>query len=71
VRPQSAFAGSDRQGRGRLIAALRRGPVSEDVLATACGWPDDRQRAERITAALVSEGFAEWVGDMRPALRLR
>ena len=26
-RPQSAFAGSDRQGRGRLLDALRRGPV--------------------------------------------
>jgi A/G-specific adenine glycosylase len=71
ARPQSAFAGSDRQGRGRLIAALRRGPVSRDGLASACGWPDDRQRAERITAALVAEGFAEWAGGRRPTLRLR
>jgi A/G-specific adenine glycosylase len=71
VRPQSAFAGSDRQGRGRLVAALRLGPVSKEGLASTCGWPDDRERAERITAALVSEGFAEWVEGRRPGLRLR
>jgi A/G-specific adenine glycosylase len=71
ARPQSTFAGSDRQGRGRLIAALRQGPVSPERLAIACGWPDDGHRAERITAALVAEGFAEWAGDRRPALRLR
>jgi A/G-specific adenine glycosylase len=27
-RPQSPFVGSDRQGRGRLVRALGRGPVS-------------------------------------------
>ena len=30
------------------------------MLASACGWPDDPARAQRITAALVDEGFAEW-----------
>jgi A/G-specific adenine glycosylase len=71
VRPQAPFAGSDRQGRGRLVQALRQGPVSGEMLAAACGWPDDVPRAERITAALVAEGFAEW-GDGRSAmLRLR
>jgi A/G-specific adenine glycosylase len=69
VRPQSRFEGSDRQGRGRLIDALRTGAVAQANLAAACGWPDDPSRAERIGAALVAEGFAEWSG--RPkALRL-
>jgi A/G-specific adenine glycosylase len=71
VRPQSAFAGSDRQGRGRLLHALRQGAVTRFALAAACGWPDDPMRAERITAALVTEGFAEWDDGPPPALQLR
>jgi A/G-specific adenine glycosylase len=71
ARPQSRFAGSDRQGRGRLIDALRRGAVTPEGLATACGWPDDRARAERITAALVAEGFATWSTGAAPILSLR
>jgi A/G-specific adenine glycosylase len=55
---QSAFAGSDRQGRGRLVAALRAGPVPRRRLAAACGWPDDAGRARRVANALVSEGLA-------------
>jgi A/G-specific adenine glycosylase len=71
VRPQAPFAGSDRQGRGRLVQALRHGAVSEEMLASACGWPDDDPRAERITVALVAEGFAEWDDGRPPMLRLR
>jgi A/G-specific adenine glycosylase len=54
--PQSRFEGSDRQGRGRLVDALRRGPV--DDVARAAGWPDDPQRAERVAATLVADGLA-------------
>ena len=57
-RRQATFAGSDRQGRGRLLEALRRGTISEDGLAQACGWPDDPARAGRTAGALVAEGFA-------------
>ena len=71
ARAQSAFAGSDRQGRGRLLDALRRGGVTPPALAGACGWPDDPARAERIAAALVIEGFARWSGGADPFLRLR
>jgi A/G-specific adenine glycosylase len=71
VRPQSKFAGSDRQGRGRLLDALRVGPVAESALAASCGWPEDAERAARIAQALVSEGFAEWVKSKPPTLRLR
>jgi A/G-specific adenine glycosylase len=55
---QSAFVGSDRQGRGRLVAALRAGPVSPRHLPAACGWPEDAVRARRVADALVSEGLA-------------
>lgn len=56
-RTQSRFAGSDRQGRGRLLAALRQGPVAEGALADAMGWTGDAVRAERVCAGLVREGL--------------
>ncbi len=55
---QSVFAGSDRQGRGRLVAALRLGPVRLDYLAHTAGWPADPDRARRMADALVAEGLA-------------
>lgn len=58
-RMQSSFAGSDRQGRGRLVDALRLGPVPVRLLALAAGWPDDPPRAARIAEALVADGLAE------------
>jgi A/G-specific adenine glycosylase len=61
-RPQAPFAGSDRQGRGRLVAALRCGPLAPSGLATAAGWPDDPARASRVAEALVDEGLARWRG---------
>ncbi len=70
ARRQSAFAGSDRQGRGRLVEALRRGGVAADDIAVACGWPDDVPRAERTAAALVEEGFARWGGGAIAVLQL-
>ncbi len=45
--------------------------MSRTMLASACGWPDDPARAQRITATLVDEGFAEWTGGPPPVLRLR
>ncbi|HEX3333026.1 MAG TPA: A/G-specific adenine glycosylase [Acidimicrobiales bacterium] len=71
ARRQSAFSGSDRQGRGRLVEALRGGGVRGGALAEVCGWPDDVARAERVAAALVEEGFARWSGGADPVLRLR
>ena len=71
ARRQSTFAGSDRQGRGRLLEALRRGGLRRGTLGTACGWPDDPERSARVAAALVDEGFARWSGGADPVLRLR
>lgn len=60
---QSAFVGSDRQGRGRLVRALRSGPVSVDSLAEVMGWPDDRARAQLVADGLVADGLAQRSGD--------
>lgn len=57
-RGQSRFEGSDRQGRGRLVDALRAGPVAAGVLAETMGWPDEPGRARRVAAALVTDGLA-------------
>lgn len=54
---QSLFHGSDRQGRGRLVAALRDGPVSSVDLAEVMGWPGDGDRARRVASRLVAEGL--------------
>ncbi|HEX2119972.1 MAG TPA: A/G-specific adenine glycosylase [Acidimicrobiales bacterium] len=61
---QSTFAGSDRQGRGRLVDALRRGPVALTEVAVAAGWPDDAERARRVAAGLVADGLAVVVGEV-------
>ena len=55
--PQSRFDGSDRQGRGRLVDGVRRGPVAGEELATVMGWPDDEARARRVAASLVADGL--------------
>jgi A/G-specific adenine glycosylase len=62
-RRQAPLAGSDREGRGRLVRALIAGPVRVDDLAAACGWDGDVARAARIGEALVAEGLAVREGD--------
>jgi A/G-specific adenine glycosylase len=59
---QSRFAGSDRQGRGRLVEALRRGPVRARDVPAAMGWPEDPDRAERVAATLLADGLAVLTG---------
>jgi A/G-specific adenine glycosylase len=73
-RPQSRFEGSDRQGRGRLLAALAAlatpptdrdgakpgsGELAPAALATAAGWPDDPARALKAAQSLVADGLVE------------
>ena len=55
---QSTFAGSDRQGRGRLVDAMRLAPVSVDRIPDAAGWPDDPARAHRAADTLIADGLA-------------
>ncbi len=65
-RPQ-AFAGTDRQVRGRLMAVLRdsRDPVEGDVLAQV--WDEPVQRA-RALDGLVTDGLVDPLPDGRFAL---
>lgn len=60
---QSRFEGSDRQGRGRLVEALRLGPVALRDAASVAGWPGDPGRAQRAVAGLVADGLATIDGD--------
>jgi len=56
---QSRFEGSDRQGRGRLVDALRAdGRVEPAELATRAGWPGDPLRTAAVVATLVRDGLA-------------
>jgi A/G-specific adenine glycosylase len=56
---QSPFDGSDRQGRGRVVAALRMAPVPAADLALAMGWAGDDDRARRVADGLVADGLIE------------
>lgn len=58
---QAAFAGSNRQGRGRLVRALRTGPIEVQRVADVTGWPDEPERAQQVADSLVSDGLAEYV----------
>lgn len=58
TRRQGRFDGSDRQGRGRLVAALRAGAVARSELAAVMGWPEDPTRARRIAGTVVADGLA-------------
>ena len=62
VRRPQAFAGTDRQVRGRLLAVLRDSttPVAGDLLAEV--WEEPVQRG-RALAGLVADGLAEPLPD--------
>jgi A/G-specific adenine glycosylase len=62
-RAQPPFAGSDRQGRGRLVAALRAGPVHRDDLPAVMGWQEQPDRALAVAAGVVADGLAVQAGD--------
>ena len=70
-RPQSRFDGSDRQGRGRLLARLAApsgGPIGRQDLAAAAGWPHHAARALAAAESLVADGLAEMAPDGTLAL---
>jgi A/G-specific adenine glycosylase len=58
-RPQPRFAGSDREGRGRLLAAALDRPIRASAIADVAGWPQDPARAARVADALVAEGLVQ------------
>lgn len=61
--PQSRFEGSKRQVRGRVVNALRSGPIERADLAS---FATDRYPTETVRAiadSLVSDGLALWLDD--------
>ncbi len=54
--PQAPFEGSDRQLRGRLVDAMRRGPVRRSDLPAV--MQTDNERAGRVLAGLERDGLA-------------
>jgi A/G-specific adenine glycosylase len=61
---QPRFAGSDRQGRGRLVAALCAGPVPVADVAAVVGWADDPARADRVALGVLEDGLAVRDGEL-------
>ena len=55
---QSRFEGSDRQGRGRLVAAMAARPVPLAEVDVVAGWPGEHERAAAAAASLVADGLA-------------
>jgi A/G-specific adenine glycosylase len=62
-RRQSPFLGSDRQVRGRVLAALRREPQTKGQLAAVLADVGE-DRAEVVLASLVRDGLIERTGQL-------
>ncbi|MFN3341029.1 MAG: A/G-specific adenine glycosylase, partial [Dietzia sp.] len=60
-RPTQAWAGTDRQVRGRLMAVLRESDVPVHRSSLEAVWPDDDQR-ERCLAGLLHDGLVVRTG---------
>ena len=54
---QAPFEGSDRQARGRLLAALSDGPLPTERAAAAMGLEGDAARVQRLVDELIAEGL--------------
>ena len=66
-RPVQAFAGTDRQVRGRLLDVLRAAEAPVERAALDAVWPDAAQR-DRCLDSLLVDGLAEQHDDGRFAL---
>ena len=66
-RSVQAFAGTDRQVRGRLMEVLRGSPEPVDRAALDAAWADAAQR-DRCLDSLLVDGLAEQLDDGRFAL---
>jgi len=68
ARRGQAWAGTDRQVRGRLLAVLREAPGPVEARTLAAAWTDDDAQRDRCLAALVADGLVEPLADGRFAL---
>jgi A/G-specific adenine glycosylase len=58
-RKSQAWAGTDRQARGALMAVLRDGPAAVDRQRLVAAWPHDPVQRERALDGLVADGLIE------------
>ena len=70
VRRPQAYAGTDRQVRGRLLAVLRDAPEPVSPAALEAAWDDSVQRG-RALDGLVTDGLVDPLPDGRFALPTR
>lgn len=63
-----AWAGTDRQVRGTLLAVLRESPEPVTAADLVVAWPRDDAKRERCLAALIEDGLVEPLDDGRYAL---
>ena len=62
------FEGSDRQGRGKLVNALRKRRVALSDLEDVMGWDGDPERCRRVAEGLIKDGLVEY--DRKTGYRL-
>ena len=62
------FEGSDRQGRGKLVNALRKRRVALSDLEDVMGWDGDPKRCRRVAEGLIKDGLVEY--DRKTGYRL-
>ncbi|WP_419946445.1 A/G-specific adenine glycosylase [Candidatus Poriferisodalis sp.] len=60
---QAPFEGSDRQARGRLLAALSGDSLPTERAAAVMGLGHEEARARRLVAELIAEGLITGTGD--------
>ena len=60
---QAPFEGSDRQARGRLLAALSDGQLPTEQAVAVMRLGHDASRAQRLVAELTAEGLISAAGD--------
>lgn len=60
---QSKFEGSDRQGRGRLVARLRAAPVPVSEAGDVMGFVESPERTDRVLNSLLRDGLVVQDGD--------
>jgi A/G-specific adenine glycosylase len=65
TRRTQAWAGTDRQARGALMAVLRDGPATVDSDLLVGAWPHDPAQRERALDGLVADGLVEPIDNGR------
>ncbi|WP_226346644.1 A/G-specific adenine glycosylase [Agilicoccus flavus] len=68
IRRGQAWAGTDRQVRGALLAVLRAAPADVGAADLRAAWPDDDATRERCLAGLIEDGLVDALGGGRYGL---